>query len=161
MTQLVVLGFDTADEALDVLRSLRKLEAEGQIKFEDTAVVSRDADGKAHVKNELSGATETGAVVGGIIGVFVGALVLPIAGLAIGAAVGAGIAASLGTGVSHSFVEDAKAQLTPGKSALFLVIKEANIAAALSVLRSHHGKVIQTTLDDDMETQLREALGDH
>jgi uncharacterized membrane protein len=104
MTQLVVLGFDTADEALEVLRSLRKLEAEGQIKFEDTAVVSRDADGKAHVKNELSGTTEKGAVAGGIIGVFVGALVLPLAGIAIGAAIGAGIAASLGTGVSREFV---------------------------------------------------------
>ena len=158
MSQLVVLGFDTADDALDVLRSLRKLESAGQIKFEDTAVVSRDADGKAHVKNELSGATETGAVVGGIIGVFVGVLVLPLAGLAIGAAVGAGVAASLGTGVDKDFVSDVKAQLAPGKSALFLVIKDANIGAALATLRSHHGNVIQTTLGDDTETQLREAL---
>jgi uncharacterized membrane protein len=158
MSQLVVLGFDTADEALEVLRSLRKLESEGQIKFEDTAVVSRDLDGKAHVKNELSGTTEAGAVVGGIIGVFVGALVLPLAGLAIGAAIGAGIAASLGTGVSRDFVDDVKAQLTPGKSALFLVIKDANIGPALAVLRTHHGNVIQTTLGDDMETQLRDAL---
>ena len=158
MTQLVVLGFDTADEALDVLRSLRKLEAEGEIRFEDTAVVSRDADGKAHIRNELSGATEVGAVVGGIIGVFVGALVVPIAGLAIGAAIGAGVGASLGTGVSRDFVNDVKAQLAPGKSALFLVIKDAHIGSALAVLRSHHGKVIQTTLDDEMETQLRDAL---
>lgn len=158
MTQLVVLGFDTADEALVVLHSLRKLESEGQIEFEDTAVVSRDADGKPHVKNELSGTTEAGAVVGGLIGALIGVLFLPLAGLAIGAAAGAGIAAALGTGVSHEFVEDVKAELTPGKSALFLVIKGVNMAPALSILRSHHGKVIQTTLDDETETQLREAL---
>lgn len=160
MTQLVVLGFDTPDEALDVLRSLRKLESEGQIKFEDTAVVSRDADGKAHVKNELSGATETGVVVGGIIGAVIGVLALPLAGVAIGALAGAGIAASLGTGVSRDFVDDVKAQLTPGKSALFLVIKDMNLGPALSILRSHHGKVIQTTFDDEVETQLRDALSE-
>lgn len=158
MTQLVVIGFDTADEAREVLRSLRDLERQGQISFEDTAIVSRDLDGKAHVQNEVSGTTETGAVVGGLVGTFVGALLFPVVGLAIGAAAGAAIGASLDTGVSGKFVDDVKQQLEPGKSALFLVIREANMEAAMGALRNHHGRLIQTTLDSQLEAALRDTL---
>jgi uncharacterized membrane protein len=38
---------------------LRTLERAGQIRFEDTAIVERDPDGTAHVRNEISGTTET------------------------------------------------------------------------------------------------------
>src|SRR5665811_1345429 len=50
---------------------LRSLEHEGKAHFEDTAVVTRDADGNAHVKNEASSATETGAAIGGMVGLMV------------------------------------------------------------------------------------------
>jgi uncharacterized membrane protein len=158
MTQLVVIGFDTAEEAREVLKSLRDLERQGQIAFEDTAIVSRDLDGKTHVQNEVSGTTETGAVVGGLIGTFVGALLFPVVGLAVGAAAGAAIGASLDTGVSGKFVDDVKQQLGPGKSALFLVIREANMEAAMGALRNHHGRLIQTTLDSQLEAALRDTL---
>src|SRR5450759_664192 len=58
MSQLLVLSFDTEEAATKALQSLRSLEHEGKANFEDTAVVTRDADGDAHVKNEASAATE-------------------------------------------------------------------------------------------------------
>ncbi|MEA2537324.1 MAG: hypothetical protein QOF11_1558 [Chloroflexota bacterium] len=158
MTQLLVIGFDTADEAREVLKSLRDLERRGQIAFEDTAVVSRDPDGKTHVHNEVSGTTETAAVVGGLIGVLVGSLLFPVVGLVLGATAGAAIGASLDTGVSASFIEEVKKQLQPGKSALFLVVREANLEAVTAALRSHRGKILQTTLDSELEAALRQAL---
>jgi hypothetical protein len=60
MSQSSVLSFDTEEAATKALHSLRSLEHEGKVHFEDTAVVTRDADGNAHVKNEASAATETG-----------------------------------------------------------------------------------------------------
>jgi uncharacterized membrane protein len=158
MTQLLVIGFDRADEAREVLKSLRDLERQGQIAFEDTAVVSRDADGKTHVHNEVSSTTETAAVIGGFIGVLVGSLLFPVVGLVIGAAAGAAIGASLDTGVSGSFIEDVKKQLQPGKSALFVVVREANMEAVLGALRAHRGRIIQTNLNSELEAALREAL---
>ena len=68
MNQLVVVAFDHFDDARDALRSLRELERAGRIRFEDTALVERDPDGTAHVKNEVSGTTETATIVGTIIG---------------------------------------------------------------------------------------------
>jgi uncharacterized membrane protein len=157
MSQLVVLGFDTEDQALDALKSLRRLEHDGRISFEDTAVVTHRSDGKFEVKNEASGATETGAVVGAILGGFV-TFLFPPAGIAIGALAGAGVGALLGKGVEGDFVKDVKEELEPGKSALFALVRGADRDAALGVLRNFHGDVIQTTLDEDAEQAIRDAL---
>ena len=157
MSQVVAISFDSENDAQSALASLRGLEKEGQIHFEDTAIVAHGTDGKFAVTNEASGTTETGAVVGAVLGglLFV---VFPIAGIALGAAAGAGIGALLGNGVDGNFVKEVKEQLPPGKSALFLVIKDANADATIPALRRFHGEVIQTTLDEDTESALRDAM---
>ena len=157
MSQVVVVSFNSEDDARAALKSLRGLEGSGAIKFEDTAIVVHRLDGEYEVKNEASSATETGAVVGAVLGglLFV---VFPIAGIALGAAAGAGIGASLRSGVDGKFVDEVKAQLPAGKSALFLVIKDAVADATIPALRKFHGEVIQTSLDDDVEQALRDAL---
>ncbi len=157
MNQLIVIAFDHFDDARHAMANLRALERGGQIRFEDTAIVERDPDGTAHVKNEVSGTTETAAVAGALIGGLV-TFVFPLAGIAIGAAVGAAIGASLDRGVSGSFVDEVKTTLRPGRSALFLVIKESYADATLAALREFRGDVIQTTLDSEAEDALRQAL---
>jgi uncharacterized membrane protein len=157
MSRIVVIGFDSEEEARAALHTLRNVEKQGGIKFEDTAIVAMDADGKVHVKNEASAATEVGAVVGGIMG---GLLIVafPIAGIALGAAAGAGIGAATGSGIDGKFVDEIKSQLTPGTSALFLQIQDANADMAIASLRAYHGRVIQTSLDEETEEALRSAL---
>src|SRR2546425_12665477 len=90
MNQLIVVAFDHFDDARAALASLRSLEREGRIRFEDTAIVERDPDGTAHVKNEVSGTTETAAVVGAVIGGFVTLMVPPAGGAVRAAGCGAG-----------------------------------------------------------------------
>jgi uncharacterized membrane protein len=157
MNQLVVIGFDHFDDARDALRKLRDLERQGRVRFEDTALVERDPDGTVHVKNEVSGTTESATVIGAIAGGILG-FMFPLAGMAIGAAAGAAIGAALDTGVSSGFVDDVKTTLRPGRSALFLVIKEADVDAVMAALRSYRGDVIQTTLSTEAEEALRETL---
>jgi uncharacterized membrane protein len=157
MNQLVVIAFDHFDDARAALRSLRGLEAGGRIRFEDTALIERDPDGTAHVKNEASGTTETAAVVGAVIGGFVG-FVFPVVGAAIGAAAGAAVGSALRTGVEPAFVDEVKETLRPGRSALFLVIKDSDLDASLGALRQFRGDVIQSTLSSEAEEALRSAL---
>jgi uncharacterized membrane protein len=157
VSRIVVIGFDSDEDARAALQTLRGVEKQGGIKFEDTAIVSMDAEGKVRVKNEASAATEVGAVVGGIIG-GLAVVVFPVAGIAIGAAMGAGIGAATGKGVPGEFVKEIKEQLTPGTSALFLQIQEANADMSIAALRQYHGRVIQTSLDDEVEEALRQAL---
>ena len=157
MNQLVVVAFDHFDDARDALRSLRELERAGRIRFEDTALVERDPDGTAHVKNVVSGTTETATIVGTIIGGLI-TFAFPLAGMAIGAAAGAAIGASLDRGVSGSFIDDVKTTLAPGRSALFVVTKEVDADAVTAALRQFRGDVLQSTLSFEAEDALRQAL---
>jgi uncharacterized membrane protein len=157
VNQLLVVAFDHFDDARTVMASLRALEKEHRIRFEDTAIVERDPDGTAHVKNEVSGTTETAAVVGAVIG-GLASFVFPLAGMAIGAALGAAVGAALQTGVSGEFVDEVKKTLTPGRSALFLVVKESDLDATLAALRPFKGDVIQTNLPTEVEEALKQAL---
>ena len=86
------------------------------------------------------------------------AVVFPLAGIALGAAVGGAVGASFKSGVERDFVNDVKETLTPGRSALFLVVKDSHAGAAIHALSQFHGDVIQTTLDTDAEEALRQAL---
>jgi uncharacterized membrane protein len=157
MNQLIVVAFDHFADARNAMTSLRELESAGRVRFEDTAIVERDPDGTAHVKNEVSGTTETGAVIGALIGGLLG-FVFPLAGIAIGAALGAFVGMTLDTGVSPKFVDEVKETLRPGRSALFLVVKEADVDAVTAALRNYKGDVIQTNLDSEREDALRGAL---
>ena len=65
---VVAEGVETEEQ----VERLRTLEKEGRITFEDTALVERDPDGTAHVRNEVSGTTETDTVVGAVIGGLIG-----------------------------------------------------------------------------------------
>jgi uncharacterized membrane protein len=157
MTQLIVIAFDHFGDARNAMAALRSLERQGQIGFEDTAIVERDPDGTAHVKNEISGTTETATAIGAVIGGLV-TFVFPLAGIALGVALGALVGRSLDRGVSDKFVDEVKTTLRPGRSALFLVVKESNADAVLAALRQFQGDVIQTTLDTEAEEALRHAL---
>ena len=47
MAQLLVLTFDDEREAVAALTSVRRIEREGRLHLQDTALVSKNADGKA------------------------------------------------------------------------------------------------------------------
>jgi uncharacterized membrane protein len=153
----MVIAFDHFDDARNAMKALRDLERGGRIRFEDTAIVERDPDGTVHVKNEVSGTTETAALVGAVIGSLV-TFAFPPLGLAVGAALGAVVGTSLDTGVSGDFIDDVKTTLRPGRSALFLVVKQAEADAVMAALRPYHGDVIQTNLDSEAEEALRDAI---
>lgn len=157
MNELLVVAFDHFDDARAAMKSLRSLEREGRIRFEDTAIVERDPDGTAHVKNEVSGTTETAAAVGAIIGSFA-TFVFPLAGIALGAALGAVVGAAMDTGVSAAFIDEVKKTLRPGRSALLLVVKQADLDATIAALRPFRGDVLQTTLGPEVEEAVRQAL---
>ena len=157
MNQLIVVAFDHFDDAKTAMASLRSVEGQGRISFEDTAIVQRDPDGKAHVRNEVSGTTVTATAVGAVIGGIL-SFAFPLLGVAIGAALGAAVGQMLDRGVSSTFIDEVKTTLRPGRSALFLVVRSSDADATLAALRPYSGDVIQTTLDSEAEEALRSAL---
>ncbi|HEY1291779.1 MAG TPA: DUF1269 domain-containing protein [Chloroflexota bacterium] len=155
---LIVIQFDDPEKAGAALKGIREQQKENQLHLNDTAIIRKDADGKIHKVNEVSSATEIGAVAGGGLGLLL-MFLFPIAGIAIGAASGAAIGALLGKGVDGKWVKEVTESLQPGTSALFLVFDHLS-ASSMRVLEPYPGHVLQTTLPDDLEHQLRQVLHD-
>lgn len=159
-SSLIVLAFDTMDEAEQVHEALVKGKKEGLVTIEDAAVVIKDADGKVHVKNQVSRTTWAATGVGGALGLLIGTIFFPIGGLVLGLAGGAVVGRLMDLGVDGKFVKDVGEQIKPGTSALFVLVKGENPAAEVAILRPYKGHVLQTTLDSDAEQAIRDALGD-
>jgi uncharacterized membrane protein len=157
MDQLIVVGFDHVDDARKALEALRSLERSGNLSLEDTALVERDEAGTPLVHNEVSGTTEKATAIGAVIGGLV-TFMFPLAGATIGAAAGAAVGRMFHRGVSGTFVDEVKATLQPGRSALFLVVRGSHADAAMAALRPFSGEIIQSTLDTEAEEALRQAL---
>jgi uncharacterized membrane protein len=159
MPQLVAITFEDQASAGEVLRRVRQLEREGQIGLTDTAVLEKDAEGKIHAKNELDSGVETGAVVGGMLGVML-TFFFPIAGLAAGVAGGALVGRMVEQGVDKQLVNDVSAELKPGTSALFLMVKDGSSPQSIQAVQGFKGKVYQTSISTDAEESLRRVLGE-
>src|SRR6476659_1370631 len=120
MSNLVVLVFDSEDEAAKVRDALRRQERGGRRNLEDTAVVVRGTDGKVRTHNQVSDTTKVSATVGGFLGLLV-AVFCPFAGIAMGIAGGALLGRLLDRGVDGAFVKEVGEALKPGTSALFVL----------------------------------------
>ena len=157
MSQLVVITFEDEQQAGQALRSLRGLEKQGLLQLNDTAVVAKDQSGQVRTQNEVSSATEVGAVVGGVAGGVL-TFMFPLLGAALGAAGGALVGSLLDQGVDSGFVREVRESLRPGTSALFVVAREGNLDAVIPALEPYRGTVRQTNLSSDVEESLRRAL---
>jgi len=61
------------------------------------------------------------------------------------------------SGVDDNFMKNLAAQLEPGKAALILLVRTANMDKILAEVKIP-GEVIQSSLQSDTEEALREAL---
>jgi uncharacterized membrane protein len=156
-TRLIAMIFDSENEASAVLDDLRKIARRGHLHLTDTAIVRKDADGKTHVKNEVSTGTEVGAVTGALAGGLL-FLMVPVVGQIAGVAIGGWLGSRANTGVETALVKEVTVTLQPGQSALFLIVSSGDPDAVLATLQGRHGHVYQTTLRPEVEAALRKTL---
>lgn len=159
-SSFIVLTFDNMEDAERVHAALVKGKDEGTLTIEDTAVVVKDAEGKVHVKNQVSKGTWSAAGVGGMLGLFIGIVFLPISGLILGLGAGALVGRLMDTGVDGKFVKQVGEEIKPGTSALFVLLSHENQAAEMAIMRQFNGKVMQTNLSTEAEENLKRALKD-
>jgi uncharacterized membrane protein len=158
MSSLIVITFDSTDEAGNVLGTLRSAQRADYLSLDDSAVVVRDGEGKIHVKNEMDRGVKVGALGGGLLGLLIGGIFFPLGGLLVGALAGALVGKSVDLGVDQKFVKQVGEELEPGTSALFVIVREANPDVAIAALKPYEGKVFHTSLTPDAEEELRRIL---
>ncbi|HYI18569.1 MAG TPA: DUF1269 domain-containing protein, partial [Solirubrobacteraceae bacterium] len=81
----------------------------------------------------------------------------PLLGMAVGAAAGAAGGALSDYGVDDTFMKDLGSNLPEGGAAVILLIRKVSIDKVLPQIK-HQGVVIQSSLDSDAETRLKDAL---
>ncbi len=166
MSDLIAVSFKGEDTADQVLNKLQALQKEHLIDLEDACVVVRDANGNVRLKQAvpLVGAgAASGGLSGAMWGTLIGLLFLnPLAGLLTGAAFGAGAGALSGAlvdyGIDDEFIRSLGATIEPGSSALFVLVRRATPDRVLPELRPFGGTVLRTSLSNEQEERLRQAL---
>jgi uncharacterized membrane protein len=166
MSDLIAVGFKSEDTADQVLNKLQALQKEYLIDREDSCVVIRDQGGKIHLKQAIN-LTTTGARAGGMQGAMWGALIgllflNPLIGMVTGAALGAGSGALAGRlsdyGINDDFIRSVGSTIEPGSSALFILVRSVTADRVLPELQSFEGTVLRTSLSNEQEARLQQAL---
>jgi len=158
MSTLAVIGYDNEFKAEEVRLTLRKLQKDYLIDLEDAVVAVKDAQGKVKLHQAIN-LTAAGAVGGGFWGSLIGLIFLnPLLGAAIGAAAGATSGALADVGINDKFMKELAAAMSPGSSALFVLVRKATPDKVLAELQGSGGKVLKTSLSHDDETKLQAAL---
>jgi len=158
MATLIAIGYDderTAAEAADEVRR----PSDGLIIQPDAvAVIGRDVRGQYHVTTTHH-AVGVGATWGMFWGLLFGLLFfVPVFGVAVGASLGAILGKIEKGGVDKAFQQQVRDMVSPGTSALFLIVERVTPDKALAVLSKFGGRVIKSSLTEDQEQQLQEAL---
>lgn len=125
MEKMLVAVFDNDAKAYEGSRALAQLDADGSIAVHAQAVIKKNPDGTATVK-EFNDEFPVGSLAGTTVGSLIGLLEGPV-GLAVGATTGlfAGMVRDLFVaGVGAEFVDDTAAMLTPGKCAVVADVSE-------------------------------------
>ncbi|HJW78217.1 MAG TPA: DUF1269 domain-containing protein [Beijerinckiaceae bacterium] len=156
MSDLVAIAYPDLATAQEVVSNLGEAQKAHLIELEDLALVEHREDGK--VKLHQASLTGAGAAGGALWGGLIGMLFLaPFLGAAIGAASGAAAGAASDAGVDDAFMKELGAKLQPGGAALIVLVRKMNVEKILSQI-SVRGEVVQTSLDNDDEGALRNAL---
>lgn len=159
---LVVLGFADESGAFALRDLLTELEEEGVIEIGDAVVATRNTRGKVRLHQSLPLVAARMAV-GSFTGMVMGMLLLnPLFGALAGAGAGA-LSGALGDiGIDDAFMTKLGETLTPGSSALFVVVGKRKAGQIEERLKPFAGKfqVLQTTLPSENEARLRRWIAD-
>ena len=159
MSELMVLGFESEQEADRFGVKLAQLQKDMIVQLQDAAEVVRDPDGKPHVKHghNLVGA---GAMGGAFWGMLFGLLFfVPFLGLAFGAAMGALFGKMGKTGINKEVLEQMGDAVPPGKAGWFLLVEKMTEDKFMEAVQGTTAKVVRTNLSHEDEAALKEAFG--
>jgi uncharacterized membrane protein len=158
MSELIAIAYPDRQTAEAVRLTLADLATERTIELEDAVVVTRNKDGKVALHQTLRPAA-TGATGGALWGGVIGLLFLaPLIGMAIGVAAGGAAGALTDVGINDGFMKRLGASLAPGGAALIVLVRKVTPDKVLPHVQGYGGVVIQTSLDDETEVRLRDAL---
>ena len=157
MANLVAIAYDDLGTAKEVMGTVGDLVKEHSLTLEDAVIVEARGDGKIklHQPSMAGAGAAGGALWGGLIGLI---FLMPLFGMAIGAAAGAAGGAMSDYGIDDKFMKELGEKLQPGNAAVFVLVREATRDKVVPEVAKYGGHVLQSSLSNDQEAALQEAL---
>ena len=152
MDRMLVVVFDNESKAYEGKNALLQLDDEGSIGVYGYAVLAKNADGSASVR-QGDDVGPVGSLVGTSLGSLIGVLAGP-AGLAVGASAGllAGGAFDVSSaGIGEDFIDDVSKVLRPNKVAVIAEIEEEWTAPVDTRMETIGGTVFRRALSEVKE----------
>ena len=159
MDRMLVVVFDNESKAYKGREALQLLDREGSVKLYACAVVAKNTDGTATIKQN-DDASPLGMLAGTSIGSLIGLLGGPV-GLAIGATVGflSGATADIDNArVGADFVDDVTKVLLPGRVAVVAQVDEEWTTPVDTRMEPLGGIVFRRALSDVQDTVNEEEV---
>lgn len=159
MSKFVVIVFPSEARAYEGTRALNALHAEGSLTLYGMTVITKDAAGKASVKeaaDEGPLGTPVGGLTGGLVGVF-GGPIGTVAGAAAGAILGS-LFDLINFGVSEDFISKVSNELQPGKTAIVAEIDETWTTPLETRMEALGATVLRTWRADFEDEQIAKEV---
>jgi len=152
MDRMLVVVFDNESKAYEGKKALLQLDGEGSIGVYGYAVLAKNADGSASIK-QGDDVGPIGSLVGTSLGSLIGVLAGPV-GLAVGASAGllAGGAADVNNvGIGYDFIDDVSKVLSPNRFAVIAEVDEDWTTPVDTRMESLGGTVFRRALSEVQE----------
>ena len=161
MQTLLAITYADESRARATLETIGKAQRSYLANLDDACIVTRDAEGKVKLHQMLN-TTVSGGVSGVFWGGLIGLLFLnPLLGMAVGGASGAVGGALTDYGISDEFMKGLAKDITPGSSALFMMLRDPTLDRVLPELAQHGGTLLYTNLSKIDEQKFAEELSQH
>ena len=159
MDRMLVVVFDNENNAYEGKRALQQLDSEGSISVYAYAVLAKNADGTATVK-QGDDVGPIGTLLGTTFGSLIGVLGGP-AGMAVGAAAGMAAGSTVDLNnvrVGSDFIDDVQKVLSPKKVALIAEIEEDWTTPVDTRMAAIGGAVFRRAVSEVSQTANQEDI---
>ena len=160
---LFVKAFRDENEADTVLKALKRLEQRGVFHIENAAVLVRDENGRARMKETEDVDAKRGAIFGAVAGGLLGLLGGPagvMVGAAAGAAAGGAAARVIDLGFSDKYLKEIQEELPPGSSAIVALVEHEWVTRVEEEFSRQEGRLFRQALKADIAAQLEADSGE-
>ena len=158
MPDLIAIAYDDTTTALSAMDEVHHLAEDLIIQPDAVAAIVRADDGKFRTitnQHEVGAGATWGLFWGMLFGIL---FFVPVLGMAFGAGLGAIMGKITKSSIDKSFQDQIKDALQPGTSALFLIVEQMTGDKATKGLSKFGGEVIKTSLSEEDEKELQDAL---
>ena len=160
---LVGISFPDIYRAQEFLTAATGLAARGSLQLKDAVLVTKDDDGKTHVKEtidpEPGRSALSGALWAGLFGWMLGGPVGWAAGMAVGGVGGAVTAKVVDLGVSDEWVDWFRQAVQPGTTTVVLLLEDLHTEALVEEAGRFPGaELVYANLAEDTLDRIEAAL---